>query len=265
MPEKRSVDYSQFYQRNQTAQNKPEKRTKSYPSSNSTKRFRIIAILSIVLCFCATLLIYDSLVDGYALGDFDTANSSQKSIYYCVQTGCYLDKSTAEYYARTVQSRGGAGYVLYDGNYRVIASVYLDRDKAQTVADRLSSTHEECSVYTLTLSKIYDNSLPSSSREIIENCTSYADFVYRELYEISNGIDQEIITSNELTARLENLKSTLAFYSSSLESISFSTPSSILLSNIKATLVELNKLPPSPTSASLRYLYVFVLSSYNFV
>ncbi len=58
---------------------------------------------------------------------------------YAIQFGSYTVKASADKEAQAYILRGAAGYVINDTTYRVVGSVYYDKNAAQAVKDQLKS------------------------------------------------------------------------------------------------------------------------------
>ena len=261
MPE---VDYSQFYYKNEK-ENSPispdeiayvDKKTKPKKQKGKT-----LAILCMILCFCATLFLADYFSGGYILADFDARPTVtiEDNSYYCVQTGMYTDQKTAELYAQNVKARGGAGYVYYDGTYRVIASIYQSALQAKTVAEKMESTGVFSTVFSFSLSPTLDESLTQSDRDSLLEISNYADYVYQRLYELSNQLDAGAIEQKEIKSVLDGLISYLDGESEKLAKIKYSTPALSLSSSIKGAIDIIKSVPSSPTPGDIRYAYTAIL------
>lgn len=247
----KNVDYS-VYQRKR--KEKEKNTTKIY------RRARKITIFAIIICFCATLLILDYFSDGYVLADFDEVNALNKTTYYCVQMGMYSDLETANYYANLIKLRGGGGFVLKDGNFRVLASVYKNSAEAESVITRLNNLGTTCSLYVLQTEEIFDVSLSHSDREKIQTISLCTDYAYQELYNLSNEIDVETVTNAEIKGRIQSILDSLEEYETLLLSTK-STKKAEIKSCLSAIKESITKLPLSPTSSSIRYAYIEILVS----
>lgn len=66
-----------------------------------------------------------------------------ETVWYAIQMGAFESEEAAKTLAATYQNRGAAGYVMFQENrYRVLASVYPNKDDAQTVRTQLKTSHE---------------------------------------------------------------------------------------------------------------------------
>ncbi len=276
MPEK--VDYREFqYIRpNDKKKNKaisvtnagyPDKISQILPepkrkSPKTGRRREFIVVLAIILCFCTTLLCADYFSNGYLLADFDknATVSAEGAKYYAVQTGIYTDRKTAELYAKSLRSRGGAGYVMYDGVYRVVASVYTKALQAQTIAERMGKAGTDATVFSFSLSSVSDSSLSQEDRNKLISLSGYTDYCYEELYNLSNAIDAGAMTENELKARLSNLESYLLSQKEIADGIEFSTTALSLSSAINSSVKIIKDVPSTPSSGDIRYAYTAILA-----
>lgn len=265
------VDYSQFYYKSEDNDQKelqvlsPDEITyyqkKKKPKSGKSKT---IAVLGLILCFCATLLLADYFSGGYILADFDqSVNASENSSYYCVQTGMYSDLKTAELYAENVKSRGGAGYVYYDGMYRVVASVYTGALQAKTVAEKMEHVGVDSTVFSITHSPFSDNSLSAQTRDELNSLSTYADYCYQTLYNLSNELDTGKISNSDILSSLNALTTYLENSKAKADEIEFSTTASALSSKIKGAIEIIKNVSQTVNSSSLRYAYCSIIFNYN--
>lgn len=77
---------------------------------------------------------------------------AQPMSFYALQAGVFSDEENARKYASELKNKGGAGYVLKDGNnnYRVLISGYGNKEDAESVSDRLKSSQGmETSVFEI--------------------------------------------------------------------------------------------------------------------
>lgn len=273
------VDYSQFQYKKDNDKKKrsqeskiekfgsPDNITYTSPQPYSKKEIRsrrreIIAVLAVVMCFCLTLYLADYFSNGYLLADFDkdATVSGGEYDYYAVQTGMYTDRKTAELYAENIRKRGGAGYVLYDGVYRVVASVYTKAVQARTVAERMGEAGVDATVFSFSLQPVSDSSLSATDRNTLVTVSEYTTYCYETLYDLSIQIDTGTLTDSELQAKLTALKSFLEQNKAKVDKIEFSTPAYSLSSAISASIQIIKDVPESPTSGDIRYAYIAILA-----
>lgn len=274
------VDYSQFQYVRESDKKKTSKADSiingGYPDKIScephslpskkdklSRRREIIAVLAVVICFSLTMLFADYFSNGYLLADFDEGANvvGGEYDYYAVQTGMYTDRKTAELYASNIRKRGGAGYVLYDGVYRVVASVYTKAVQARTVAERMGESGTDATVFSFSLSSVSDSSLSSQDRSTLLSVSEYTTRCYEELYDLSNQIDAATLTDSELTAKLTSLIDYLESNKSKIDKIEFSAPAYTLSSALSASIQIIKDVPESPSSGDIRYAYTAILAT----
>jgi hypothetical protein len=69
---------------------------------------------------------------------------------FSLQTGAFSDESNAKTAANELQSKGGAGYVAYDGKlYRVLVAGYTSADDADDVKTSLKGQNIDATVFNL--------------------------------------------------------------------------------------------------------------------
>lgn len=70
-------------------------------------------------------------------------------ILYAIQLGAFTGKENAEAVAREIQTKGGAGYILNDKYFRVLAMGYASQDDAQKVRQQLKNDGLESQIYSI--------------------------------------------------------------------------------------------------------------------
>lgn len=250
------VDYTPYYYPSKTPRPKPPKQKRERQQKART-RAQKVAVLLIVVCLCVTLLALDELTG--AMSPSITASANAGTTYYCVQTGVYADRDTANYYASLDKNRASGGYVLYDGKFHVIASVYPEEYQANLVAKRLTDGGVSASVHTITISPINDQTLSSEQQLTLVNASAFTNECYRELYELSNLVDQENLSSGELSTRLYSLKQFVT-KQQGLVTNDYSKSALKLSACMGATIEIIDALGTSPTSSEIRYAYTAILA-----
>ena len=77
--------------------------------------------------------------------------TAQEITLYTLQIGAFSDESNAKTAAADIISRGGAGYIAYDGSlYRVLVSGYTDSQSADSVKNTLENDSITTKTYELT-------------------------------------------------------------------------------------------------------------------
>ncbi len=108
-------------------------------------------------------------------------NKPSKNEFYFVEINNFLTYKEAGNLSAELQSKSAAGYVYFDGQYHVLANLYLTKTDANNVCENLKLQYPNCKVYTLSYNKFFTNKKLSSS----ENTA------YKKLCEVGkNSIEQ---------------------------------------------------------------------------
>lgn len=187
------------------------------------KRGLLIVVLTIMICATITLLIADSVSGGYIFDEMRTVFTGAKisDTYYAVQAGNFADSQTAKVFATQLSSIGGAGYVINDNGFRVIAEVYRLKKDADIVAARLATDGYEASVYTIEFNKLDYSAFPQTLRNNTKQVIEYIGISYNTLYKISANLAEKKIDASgarsELKTLLASVRNTLVDYESNAD------------------------------------------------
>ena len=140
---------------------------------------------------------------------FIMPKSTNVTSLYIVEIDKFSTYTKANILAQEIQNSGGAGYVHFDGNYRVFASLYTNEKNAKNVVENLINGYNSTSIYTVNIpKKINTKNLTDRQRKAVEN---YANFCLKSIDEIANLI----ISYDKNETDKQVLKNTLATYLSS--------------------------------------------------
>lgn len=171
-------------------------------------RRTFIVVCVILLCFFVTILVADSLTGGYVLDELQTILTNESrinNVYYAVECRTFEDIDSARVYANTLRARGGAGYVVNDNGYRVLAEMYSSRSDAESVARSLKLDGEDARVYSVEIKDVDYSKFPSSTRNVVKNTLKYIDDVYMELYTIGLDLAEKRIDESMAKSRVIGL------------------------------------------------------------
>jgi len=74
--------------------------------------------------------------------------------FYAVEVKAFDDYDTAYSFATELQKKGGAGYITYNKQYKVLSSLYLTYNDAKSVADNIKQQYSNACVYEIVLPDI---------------------------------------------------------------------------------------------------------------
>ncbi len=188
-------------------------------NKKSSFSFVIIFLLIIVLLGAAVFL---------------TSNSSQGyDEFYFVEINSFSTYAKAQALAAEIQQAGGAGYIYYNGKYRVLACFYPTEDDAKSVKENLLADYPSCAVFSLESSKFSGKSdLTDSQNALISDMIDENAALINSLYKAVIAYDSASLSLSVLKVNLESLKSDFEkAYSQFLSS--FSTAKSLLSARSK--------------------------------
>ncbi len=162
--EQKAIDYGEF------PILIPSKRRKEKRKVRSISLFLVfICIILLVVCFF------------YLVKIKYTVNGMK---YYCFCAYTTLDKEKAEQYAREVQLKGGAGYLYEEDKYYIIASVYNDKQRAESIAKKNNGSMILCEFPSLSF---VDKTKANELKKLYEKIDKYARFLIELSYSLDSG------------------------------------------------------------------------------
>lgn len=217
------------------------------------KKF-FIFVLVLVIIVCSALLACDFLLpDG--LNTVFALFEKEADYYYTLIWGSYDTLKEARTQADGLKLQGGAGYIYYDGKYRVFLSYYPDKVSADSVA--LKGNYE---LYPIVKSTIKITDTPLSQREEIRELIGIENEILAELYDVAaqleNGTSatdcamkittlskriekkcQLLFESNTVNAKMIKLRQALKIALSALNNLSSDKITTTYLSDIREAAI----------------------------
>lgn len=200
----RQVRTTNEYSYNKIAPEKKRKKNKN----PLRRRSIILVVLTIFVCFGITLLIADSVSGGYMLGELQSVFSGFKNVnntYYALEMSSFSDMATAKIYSNDLRLRGGGGYVINDGLYRVIGEVYPTKKDAESVSTRLNMDGDMTKVIQIEICDIDYQLFPTSVRNLTKKTMVYADNCYKKLYDVGCKLAKNELDTNSAHAEINTL------------------------------------------------------------
>lgn len=174
----------QSYQFNYSLYNKRVKTTKK-------EGFTVIVIAIIILM---------------GLAFFISTNISRNDNYFFVEVGNFFKYTDATSLAGEIQSKGGAGYVYYDGSYHVLTSFYLSKEDAESVCSNLIETYPSTKIFTIEQDKLKTNkNLSKQEQQFITKINKANKTLYEGLYTAITRYDTSADNINQLSLNLTSL------------------------------------------------------------
>ncbi len=135
-------------------------------------------------------------------------NTTSTNKFYFVEVSSFLNYSQASVLASEIQSKGGAGYIYYDGTYHVLVFYYAIKNDAKMVAENLSNSYAASRVYTLETKKFTNiSNFTKEENSMIKDMINYNITTINSLYKAIISYDKEEISSSAFNVYLHDIAS----------------------------------------------------------
>ena len=220
-----------------------DRKTKSGDPYTVLTRISLFVSIPIALFFCLLLF-----ANPGEISDPDAIYTEEIN-YFAVNMGSYQSQSEAEQFADRIRLRGGAGYVVKEKGYHVLAAVYRSREACENVIENLQKAKNECSLYTITLPRTA--LVDTLDRQSFERAYGLFFECVDTIYDIIIQLDTYEIENDQACELLLSLAKTLdpSFLKSDMISIKCKAELTALSSSLQATANN----PPDNLSVSLKY------------
>ena len=169
-------------------------------------------------CLIISLLILTSIILSKILSPqlIGVSNSATTQIggqsVYFISANQFKNQSDAENLSTQITELGGAGYIFnFDKNFHVITSLYINKDDANKVCNKLKDKYTNAHVLKLSMkkTKINDKALAKEINSLINSIiTFYANnFILLDKGEIS--VNKILINTIAINSQIDSLNETL--------------------------------------------------------
>ena len=184
-----------------------------------------------------------------------------------IQMGAFSSKENANILASEVQAKGGAGYIIDDQYFRVIAMAFLDEADALSVKEQLKNDQIDCQIYEITYPGVNMKITASQKNaEEIKKAFSLWEEQYKRLEDTIIEMDKELITSQTACNRIQNIQDELKQQLEKLHELSAKQDSNHILqglidlyhSGIDAfqKIIDENQANRVAISSKIKYTYI---------
>lgn len=204
-----------------------------------------------------------SLLSGYDI---------KSNKFYSVQLDYFSDYNQAHDFAQTLTIQGAAGYIYFDGGYRVLASCYGKYSDAESVVQNIKSTYEKAKIFIIETNKItYPNDLTKTQLSAFKSVIQSMQNSINSLFEISTDFDKSVISEQEAQTKLNtcytNYENTLATFNENIRgetAIKYSR-FKIYINEFKEKLSKITSLTTqnNELSANIKYIQLNCIISYK--
>lgn len=188
---------------------------------------------------------------------------------FAMQTGAFESEENANKEAKSISSRGGAGYVLHDESYRVIAFAYTNEKDANNVKDQLKTVSDiDASIYTINIPSIeFKITSDEKNFKTINNAFNVYNDTMDELHKVVQSFDKGEIDRKETETKIKALQGNLQEAQNSLSKISTTDEKITAFIDVyKEVLNEFNSINESDDtvfSAKIKKIYVEMVCKYS--
>lgn len=188
---------------------------------------------------------------------------------YTLQAGAFTDEANAKTAATEITSRGGAGYVAYDGNlYRALIAGYISEADAKTVQTELKTQGIVSTVFLLESGALeFKVGAEQTQIDAIKSCFSLVSDTVNALQQIIYDSDQGINVDEKIVALKTEAHNVVDQYKSVITSNTDATNK--LTAYMDTFCATLDNIPVSTDttsvdfSSSLKYNIIGIVIDYS--
>ncbi len=237
-------------------------------------RFLFFVLVVVCVCLCVVVSQFFASVITTGSLSFNAISSTNISSYkfYAVSISNFISKTQAEESANDVHAKNAGGFVFFkDGKYYVLASIYQNKNDADSVATNLSTLSYTPEVIEISFEKA--NFSNCSSVNLKNSFSQFLDefkIVYQKLYDISVSLDTFVFSETKSRIEIDSVKTNfknkmeeLSSGASSSDGVYFATIKSYaekVESNL-SNLIEFEGEENYPLSAKIKYVYMDIINS----
>ena len=181
-------------------------------------------LLTISLC---NLFGYAFFSSGLSIvsGKERSANS-----FYAVELDSFSTYDEASKFASAIQQKGGAGYITYNKEYKVLSSLYVTYNDAKAVADNVKQDYTNATVYEIVFVDVkLLNDLTSEQHKVITTSLEVIKSAISTMTNIYLGLDTGELSNETAHSMLQTLYDDSVTQSQSISSAFHSKDEAVYL------------------------------------
>lgn len=226
------IDYTQFHYNRKIDS---ASHLKAVPALGNPKHRKSgkapLVVIIVILCFALTFFSVDFFTNGFLIDNIATSLHGNSYNYYMVVT----DRPGRELsYAQSllVKQGGGSGYIISDEGFKVVYSVFVDKNQASTVCTKNSGTYVyKCSI--VSKDTVLFNTLDNIVRDLISYSLSLekGEIVESDFMAINNTSKAKLVNLKEkyIKDKNENVLNLIDFVIETFNNFNFSTLTKVVL------------------------------------
>lgn len=150
----------------------------------------------------------------------ETISTSGISLY-CIQMGAFIDMENAQDYSQTNKRQGGAGYIVEDTYYRVLAVGFKSEEDANTVKTQLKEDDIDSQIYKISSQSIsLQITATQANVDIIKSAYQVWEDNFYLLEDVFKKLDRKQIEAIKAKDDIRGIVDTLVKEKGELESLS---------------------------------------------
>jgi hypothetical protein len=192
---------------------------------------------------------------------------------YTIQMGAFTDENNAKGFSEDLKSKGGAGYVHFDGYYRVLAVGFQSEEDAVKVRDELKADGIESNIYKI-VTKGAEMQITAAKEnvELIRSAFESWEKGYSGMEQILFSLDTGAASVSDTITKIRELKDEMEQKQKKLEEINAGQKNIILngLTDLyKNTCMSLENIidvefdNKVAISSEIKYTYIDLLIQYR--
>ncbi len=152
---------------------------------------------------------------------------------FAIQMGAFTDSANAETFAQELRSKGGAGYILNDGFYRVLAIGFQTEGDAKQVKEELKAEGIESHVYQIASAGV-DMKITATEANVSAIRSAYEMWKekYAALEKIIKDLDSDTISPSAAYGQIEEIKKAMEQKRDELQALNAKQNNNAILSGL---------------------------------
>ena len=204
-----------------------------YQNKIATKNSNIFSIL----CFFAIILL------GFAMFLYPVQKKS--NFFFFVEVESFATYSQCLATSNELSLSGGAGYVYFDGNYKILAGIYSSEQDANNVVKNIEADYTHAKIYKVETKNFVNlKTLNQSQNKNISEIFTFLNKTINALTDLCAKYDKQVTSEDHIAIQLKNKKnecaSLLENFSNAFKTNSTYYSAKKYLDNIVVSLNELS-------------------------
>jgi len=193
---------------------------------------------------------------------------------YTIQMGAFTDEENAKEFSNNLKSKGGAGYIHFDGFYRVLAVGFQSEEDAKKVKDNLKSDSIESNIYKLSSNGAeMQITAVKENVEFIRSAYEAWEEKYSSLEQMMVSLDTNSNNVSEVTNKIKEIKEEMEMIKNRLEEIRADKSDNIILTGLLELyrnscmsldkIINVESINKVAISSEIKYTYIDLFMSYK--